>query len=359
MDFTTPPMRWPPSSIRIPCRRTLAVIWSGTFNFLGVLVSSGAVAFGIVSLLPVELILQVSSGAGFAMVFALLIAAILWNLGTWYFGLPSSSSHTLIGSIIGVGLMNQLMAASGSRHQRRRLGSGDQDRPNPIGLAPDRIQRGVAAAEHSQDQLIRIPALYKEPEGNKPPPIWIRGLLILTCTGVSFFHGGNDGQKGMGLDHADPHRHSAYRLCAQSHHARKRRQHLHGGLGASPHRPLALRARRRSCRSAGRRRGSGAQPHRHARGHRRAQRAHRRHQLGCRPLPLAGQGSARLHGQYPQRDVPAQRGTALHGQDQVSERLGGRPGSRSIPTKSSSIIPPSSSRPGSRSLWRSLSAWAR
>jgi PiT family inorganic phosphate transporter len=90
----------------------LAVVWSGCFNFLGVLVSSGAVAFGIVSLLPVELILQVGSGAGFAMVFALLIAAILWNLGTWYFGLPSSSSHTLIGSIIGVGLMNQLMAAS-------------------------------------------------------------------------------------------------------------------------------------------------------------------------------------------------------------------------------------------------------
>ena len=92
----------------------LAVIWSGTFNFLGVLVSSGAVAFGIISLLPVELILQVGSGAGFAMVFALLIAAILWNLGTWYLGLPASSSHTLIGSIMGVGLMNQLMPASGS-----------------------------------------------------------------------------------------------------------------------------------------------------------------------------------------------------------------------------------------------------
>src|SRR5579871_5810033 len=89
-----------------------AVVWSGAFNFLGVLVSSGAVAFSVVSLLPVELILQVGSGAGFAMVFALLIAAILWNLGTWYFGLPSSSSHTLIGSIIGVGLMNQLMASS-------------------------------------------------------------------------------------------------------------------------------------------------------------------------------------------------------------------------------------------------------
>jgi len=84
----------------------IAVVWSGAFNLMGVLLSSGAVAFGIVSLLPVELILQVGSSAGFAMVFALLIAAILWNLGTWYLGLPASSSHTLIGSIIGVGIMN-------------------------------------------------------------------------------------------------------------------------------------------------------------------------------------------------------------------------------------------------------------
>src|SRR6202023_2016211 len=87
----------------------LAVVWSGCFNFLGVLVSTGAVAFGIVSLLPVELILQVGSGAGFAMVFALLIAAIIWNVGTWYFGLPASSSHTLIGSIMGVGITNALI----------------------------------------------------------------------------------------------------------------------------------------------------------------------------------------------------------------------------------------------------------
>ena len=91
-----------------------AVIWSGFFNFLGVLTSSGAVAFGILSLLPVELILQVGSGSGLAMVFALLIAAILWNLGTWYLGLPASSSHTLVGSIIGVGLANQFLAPAGS-----------------------------------------------------------------------------------------------------------------------------------------------------------------------------------------------------------------------------------------------------
>src|SRR5580693_805980 len=88
----------------------VAVVWSGMWNFAGVLVSSGAVAFGIVSLLPVELILQVGSKAGFAMVFALLIAAIIWNIGTWFFGLPASSSHTLIGSIIGVGVANQLMS---------------------------------------------------------------------------------------------------------------------------------------------------------------------------------------------------------------------------------------------------------
>src|SRR5476651_1250020 len=88
----------------------IAVVWSGMFNLIGVLLSSGAVAFGIVSLLPVELILQVGSSAGFAMVFALLIAAIIWNLGTWYLGLPASSSHTLIGSIIGVGLANSMLS---------------------------------------------------------------------------------------------------------------------------------------------------------------------------------------------------------------------------------------------------------
>jgi PiT family inorganic phosphate transporter len=176
----------------------LAVIWSGTFNFLGVLVSTGAVAFGIVSLLPVELILQVSSGAGFAMVFALLIAAILWNLGTWYFGLPSSSSHTLIGSIIGVGLMNQLMAASGSGTsgvdwaQATKIGQTLLISPL-IGFSVAWLLLTILKS------TIKIPALYKEPEGSKPPPFWIRGLLILTCTGVSFFHGGNDGQKGMGL----------------------------------------------------------------------------------------------------------------------------------------------------------------
>src|SRR6201994_1339609 len=150
-----------------------AVVWSGAFNFLGVLISSGAVAFGIVSLLPVELILQVGSGAGFAMVFALLIAAILWNLGTWYFGLPSSSSHTLIGSIIGVGLMNQMMAGNPSGTSGVDWGQaqkvGLQLLLSPlVGFSAAWLLLTILKA------TIRIPALYKEPEGNKPPPLWIR-----------------------------------------------------------------------------------------------------------------------------------------------------------------------------------------
>jgi inorganic phosphate transporter, PiT family len=90
-------------------RPVAAVIWSGLCNLMGVLTSSGAVAFGIVALLPVELVLNVGSGAGFAMVFALLISAIIWNVGTWYLGLPASSSHTLVGSIMGVGVANSMI----------------------------------------------------------------------------------------------------------------------------------------------------------------------------------------------------------------------------------------------------------
>jgi len=174
-----------------------AVIWSGTFNFLGVLVSSGAVAFGIISLLPVELILQVGSGAGFAMVFALLIAAIMWNLGTWLLGLPASSSHTLIGSIIGVGVANALM------HGRDGTSGVDWAQATKIGysllLSPLIGFFFAALLLLALKAFVKSKELYQEPKGNKPPPLWIRGLLILTCTGVSFAHGSNDGQKGMGL----------------------------------------------------------------------------------------------------------------------------------------------------------------
>ena len=176
----------------------LAVIWSGMFNFFGVLTSSGLVAFGILSLLPVELILQVGSGAGFAMVFALLLAAIIWNLGTWYLGLPSSSSHTLIGSIIGVGLANQFLAPTGSAtsgvewSQVMKVGQSLLLSPL-IGFCAAALLLLVMKA------MIHRPELYREPHAKAPPPFWVRGLLILTCTGVSFAHGSNDGQKGMGL----------------------------------------------------------------------------------------------------------------------------------------------------------------
>ncbi|WP_027533925.1 inorganic phosphate transporter [Bradyrhizobium sp. WSM3983] len=177
----------------------IAVVWSGMFNLFGVLASSGAVAFGIVSLLPVELILQVGSSAGFAMVFALLIAAIIWNVGTWYFGLPASSSHTLIGSIMGVGIMNAVL------HGRSGTSGVDWSQATNIGkallLSP---LFGFALAAVLllilRTVLLRAtPALFGEPKGDQPPPWWIRGILILTCTLVSFFHGSNDGQKGMGL----------------------------------------------------------------------------------------------------------------------------------------------------------------
>ena len=174
-----------------------AVVWSGLFNFAGVLVSSGAVAFGIISLLPVELILQVGSSAGFAMVFALLIAAILWNLGTWWLGLPASSSHTMIGSIIGVGIANALM------HGRDGTTGVDWAQAAKVGyslLLSPLVGFGVAALLLlALRALVKNADLYQEPKGQTPPPWWVRGILILTCTGVSFAHGSNDGQKGMGL----------------------------------------------------------------------------------------------------------------------------------------------------------------
>jgi len=175
----------------------IAVALSGTFNFLGVLTSSGAVAFGIITLLPVELILQVGAGSGFSMVFALLTAAILWNLGTWYFGLPSSSSHTMVGSIIGVGIANQLMSV------RNGTSGVDWSQAANVGktlLISPFVGFVVAGLLLLVAKLVlRNPKLYEAPVGDAPPPWPIRLLLIGTCSGVSFAHGSNDGQKGMGL----------------------------------------------------------------------------------------------------------------------------------------------------------------
>ncbi|GBR48610.1 anion permease [Acetobacter pomorum] len=176
----------------------VAVVWSGMWNLAGVLVSSGAVAYSVVTLLPVELILQVGSGAGHAMIFALLLSAIIWNLATWAFGIPNSSSHALVGSILGVGFANQLMSPAGSAlygvdwSQVRKVFSALLFSP-VCGFV---LAAGMLILMRL---VIRNAALYRAPEGDAPPPLWIRGLLVGTCTGVSFFHGSNDGQKGMGL----------------------------------------------------------------------------------------------------------------------------------------------------------------
>ncbi len=267
----------------------IAVVWSGLCNLCGVLVSSGAVAFAIITLLPVELILQVSAGAGFAMVFALLIAAIIWNLSTWWFGLPASSSHTMVGSIIGVGLANQLMSVhtgtSGVDWEQATkvfrvllisplIGFGaaalllllskvviltrwakgfavayqqnykkllvavptiaitgvigawllNLVAPLVLGLFGPLVQIWAPIKQFESNlwgtvlvaALVGIAGLYSialfarividdgdvlftAPKGDTPPPWPIRGLLIFTCSGVSFAHGSNDGQKGMGL----------------------------------------------------------------------------------------------------------------------------------------------------------------
>ncbi|MEH3145639.1 MAG: inorganic phosphate transporter [Methylobacterium frigidaeris] len=175
-----------------------AVVWSGVLNFLGVMVSTGAVAYSIVTLLPVELVLRIGSPAGHAMIFALLIAAIVWNLGTWALGLPNSSSHALIGSVLGVGLTNQLLAPEG---QGASGVQWDQALSVLRALLVSPLMGFVFAGLLllAMKLLIRTRALYEEPKPDTPPPLWIRALLILTCGGVSFAHGGNDGQKGMGL----------------------------------------------------------------------------------------------------------------------------------------------------------------
>jgi PiT family inorganic phosphate transporter len=177
-------------------RPQVAVILSGIMNFLGVMVGGVAVAFSIVHLLPVDMLVRIDSSAGMAMVLALLIAAMIWNFGTWWLGIPSSSSHTLIGAIIGVGLMSSYLAGKfGEGVNWRKAGEvGLSLLISPvIGFCLAALLLLVFL------RLVRSPTLHQPPVGDKPPPWWVRGILILTCTGVSFAHGSNDGQKGIGL----------------------------------------------------------------------------------------------------------------------------------------------------------------
>ena len=176
---------------------THAVIWSGLCNFAGVLTSSGAVAFGIAHLLPADLLINIGGAAGILMVLSLLLSAIIWNAGTWYFGLPASSSHALIGSILGVGLASSLFNGKG-------FGSGVNwskalETFEWLLLSPLIGFFLAALLLIIVKFALKNPELYQEPKGDGPPPLWIRAILCLTCSGVSYAHGSNDGQKGMGL----------------------------------------------------------------------------------------------------------------------------------------------------------------
>jgi PiT family inorganic phosphate transporter len=176
----------------------VAVLISGICNFTGVLLGGIGVALGILNLLPVELLVSSGAGAGLAMVLALLISAILWNVGTWYFGLPASSSHTLIGAIVGVGLANSALPG-------HHFGDGvNWSKAEEVGMSlllSPIVGFSLAALLLLLTKVVfkKYPALFEPPPKDAPPPTPIRALLTATCMGVSYSHGSNDGQKGVGI----------------------------------------------------------------------------------------------------------------------------------------------------------------
>lgn len=178
----------------------VAVIWSGIFNFLGVLLGGIGVAVAIINLLPVETLIDQNISHSISMIMALLISAITWNLVTWYLGIPCSSSHTLLGSILGVAIAYSLLpGVTGTPINWGKVSqAGMSLLVSPLfGFSMTIIimfiLKRMTRKTETGDKL------FKEPKKNAPPPAWIRGILILTCTSVSFSHGSNDGQKGVGL----------------------------------------------------------------------------------------------------------------------------------------------------------------
>jgi phosphate/sulfate permease len=174
-----------------------SVILSGFMNSIGVFAGGIAVAMGIVHLLPPESLVNQEIGQSIAMILSLLLSAIIWNLGTWWLGIPASSSHTLIGSILGVGIVFSLSSASGD------LSGVNWSKATSIGLSlliSPLLGFGLTmVAMALMKKFIKDKEMFKAPEGDKPPKPWIRLLLIGSCAGLSFTHGSNDGQKGVGL----------------------------------------------------------------------------------------------------------------------------------------------------------------
>lgn len=175
-----------------------AVVWSGVWNFLGAFLSTGAVAMGIIKLVPPGMLDHSSLGTEIAMVIAIPLAAIIWNFGTWYLGLPASSSHTMIGAIVGVVIAYSLMAGGHDPQAGvnwKKIG----DVGLSLLISPMIGFLCAGGLLLLTKKCLKNQELYRAPDEGKRPPLWVRGLLIFTCTGVSFAHGSNDGQKGMGL----------------------------------------------------------------------------------------------------------------------------------------------------------------
>jgi phosphate/sulfate permease len=177
-----------------------AVVWSGIWNFLGVLLGGIGVAIGIINLLPVESLVDQNIAHSISMVMALLTSAIFWNLLTWYFGIPCSSSHTLIGSILGVGIAYSFLpgASETAVNWSKAVDIGISLLASPLfGFAVTIVLMFILRTLTKKTSY--GDSLFKEPKKKSPPPLWIRIVLILTCTSVSYSHGSNDGQKGVGL----------------------------------------------------------------------------------------------------------------------------------------------------------------
>ncbi len=173
---------------------SVAVVWSGIWNFIGVYFGGIAVAMGIVNLLPMDALVDQNIYHSVAMIAALILTAIVWNLATWYFGIPCSSSHTLLGSIFGVGIAFMFISGDAALNWKKVTDAGLSLLISPlIGLGLTMLLMFLFK------RIIKKKKFFAEPDPVKKPPFWIRSFLVLTCTSVSFSHGSNDGQKGVGL----------------------------------------------------------------------------------------------------------------------------------------------------------------
>lgn len=173
----------------------IAIPWSGLWNFLGVFTGGIAVAMGILKLVPLDKLMSLPAEVGAYMVLSVLLASIAWNLGTWYIGIPCSSSHTMIGAMIGAGLAFTWYYGGSGVNWGKAEEIGISLVISPvIGFA---LAAGIM---YLLRRLLSRSTLFHIPSGEHDrPPVLIRGMLIVTCTLVSFFHGSNDGQKGVGL----------------------------------------------------------------------------------------------------------------------------------------------------------------